>query len=294
MIITHHLKNNALRKRVDEKTNFFLWNVNGGYTIFGTDYNDSRYNGVIFRKNEDFYKVIESIKLGEGEVQELRNNLFNIERIYGNCIERFFTNHTDSILYEVLNYKGYIDLTLDCRKIYDFDTQGRIYEIINEEGCIVIKYTKYKNNSLLEKDYEIFLAIKGVDDYLKVDNWKQVSYDFDKKRGTYPHELYVYDSLKIKIDNNIKLVFAYSTDKQIAIDNAIYSKNNFDFIKKTKENYITTLTDTKIGTKNKEINFAYKTRVDNRNLRRMMGYYLYFYFIFWEVVKFCRQIHKFF
>jgi len=284
MIITHHLGENVVRRSNQTNPMFLLSNGLGGFTFLGTGDNVSRFQGAYFAENDEYFKVIESIGIFKGDVVELRNNFFNIERIYNNCLDRFFSNHTDSLLYEVMNHKGFIDLILDCRKIYDFNDEGRIYNISNEKDCIIIEYVKYTDKTLKDVDYKIYIAIKGAKEISKIDQWENRSYEFDKKRNSTPSERFVYHGFKIKVDDNIRLVLSYSTDKDTAIKNSEHGMDNFDFIKKSKENYVKTLTGSHIKTNNKEINFAYKSClnamdsyiVDNESIKGLFAGYPWF------------------
>ncbi len=262
MIITHHLMDDVARQRGSTKPFFLLTNKKGSFAFFGTNGNASRFQGSYFSDSKgSTYKVIEDMKLAGTETQELRNNFFNIERIGGNCLERFFMNHTNTILYEALNFSGYLDLTLDCRKIYDYDDRGRIYKLSNEKGCLLIEYTKYRDESLGEVDYRVFLAIAGAKDYLKQDVWERHHYEFDRKRNSYPSDIYVYKILRIRLDSDSSLVFSCSDNRDTALDTAVHAMANFSFLKKSNDNYVRTLTKGSLNTSDKEITMAYKCSI---------------------------------
>jgi len=258
MIITHQLGSTSVKKQTDESPMFLLASKTGGFAFLGTDENQTRFQGVYLSNNFEIYKVIENIRLKTGKIDVIRNNFYNIERLSGKHIESFYTNHTNTLLYEINNYKGYIELTLDCRKIYDFGQKGRVYNISNENDCILIEYVKYTDEYLKDVDYRIYLAIKGVNEYEKLDIWEKKFYEIDKKRGSNPFELYVNKILQLKIDDHEKIVFSYSNDRKEALENAKNSMENFDFIKKSKENYIRTLTSSNIKCENGDILLAYK------------------------------------
>ncbi len=240
MLISHNLENINIRSQSDPDVGFLLTNKSGGFTFLGATHNTSRFQGVFLSRDFNYFKVIENIRLLASEPDSLRNNFFSIERKSGNARETFSTNHTNALLYEVNDFKGFAEVTLDCRKMHDYDDKGRIYDIYRLDDTIIVEYTKYADSSLKDASYSIFLAIKGVREYAKIGSWEKRHYDFDMKRRSGPWEMYVYKALKLKIDGSQKIVFSYSDNRQEAIDNAGHAMENFDFIRKSKENYART------------------------------------------------------
>jgi len=241
MLVKHIFNQKEVAGNVNGNPSFLLTNRNQGFALFGANNNDSRYNGVHFSDKNSFFKVIDSIRLSNSDVTELRNNLYNIERVSGDSVEQFYTNHRNTLLYSVANFNGFIELILDCREIYDFHDKGRMYNITHQDDTIIIEYIKYKDESFNEENYRIYLAIKGVKEYLKPDEWLPVYYPFDHKRGSTPYDLYVYKALQIKVDDSIKLEFAYAENKPAAIELVNYSQENRAYLEKSKRNYLNTL-----------------------------------------------------
>ena len=258
MIISHKIGEHNLKKEVSEDPLFLLPGKNGGFTYLSANNPVSRFEGVHFSKKDEIYKVIEDIRLVGREATKLTNRAFVIERSSQNAVECFFTNQDRTLLYEIKNFKGYAKIVLDCRKIYDFDTNGRKYKIYQENGVIVVEYTKFKNKANKESEYKFYLVIAGIDNYAKPDKWVLKQYPFDKKRNSYPSELYVYDALRYLVDCDMQIVFTFSLDKNEAITKAIHAKENFMFIKKSKEALVNILTKENIKSKNNEIQVAYK------------------------------------
>jgi len=260
-IVSHNLNGVLAKKQIINDPMFLLANKKGGFLFLDARENKSRYQGYYLNRNWELYKTIENIRLLGAEPTEIRNNFFNIERISGNSVERFITDHTDTLLYEVKNFSGFIELVLDCRQIYDYSTAGRIYNITNEQGCLVIEYVKFKDDSLAEEVYKIYVVIRGVKEYNQVSKWEHRFYQQDYERNSTPCELDVYNALQLKVDNRIVCAFSSSLDKNEAIEAVKYAIDNFGFLKKSKENYVKTLTKVELNTVNKEIIAAYKSSI---------------------------------
>jgi len=259
MFITHHLNDMVVREKSKVMPSFLMTNKRGSSVFFGANGNNSRFQGCFFTdKSGEVYKAIEAIKLAGTETQELRNNFYNFERIGNNCLERYFMNHTNSLLLEILNYSGYVDLTLDCRKIYDYDDKGRVYSVEKNNDCLLIVYKKYKDESQSEEDYKIYIAIAGAKEYLETGDWELNFYESDYKRGSSPSELYVYKAARIKVDGNSRLVFSYSNDKDEALSAAKHAMDNFEFLGRAQEHYVLTLTKAELRTQDLKIIMAYK------------------------------------
>jgi hypothetical protein len=263
MLISHVFEDAAVKRNVEGSRGFLLTNKSGGFAFLGTGQNTSRFQGVHFARDFSYFKAIDSIRLLASEPDTLENNFFSIDRVSGKARETFFTNHTDTLLYEVGGFNGFAELVLDCRKMHDYHDQGRIYDIYSQGDAIIVEYTKYKDSSLTEASYRIFVAIRGVGEYEKTGIWERTHYESDEKRGSPPFDMYVYRALKLKIDGSRKLVFSYSDDKDEAIRNAGHSWENFEFIKKSKENYVKTKLSGKLEGADLGIQLACKASINS-------------------------------
>ncbi|MFW6230852.1 MAG: amylo-alpha-1,6-glucosidase [Nanoarchaeota archaeon] len=72
-----------------------------------------------------------------------------------------------------------LTLYSDPRKIYDFSTGGRCFSIAEEDGLLIVTYTKGET----DKPYSLYLAIKGYTTYKQIDEWIERDYAFDAHRS---------------------------------------------------------------------------------------------------------------
>jgi hypothetical protein len=248
---------------------FLLNNKQGGFISLASNKNISHYQGCYFLKkvneiNWSLFKVIEDIKINK-EPTHLINNFSSIERWYGNkkdqTRETFFMQG-NACLYNLENYDGDIDITLDCREINDFDDKGRIYKITNKKDHLIIEYTKYFSNKLKNESYKIYLVIKGCSNYKAIDKWEEKRYEYDKKRGS-KSKLFIYNALKIKAKKNTALIFSYGDDIELAKEKADEldldgRKNKF-----IEEEHMKTLTKMKGEIYDEKTKLAYKNCVNS-------------------------------
>jgi hypothetical protein len=258
MITTHSAHGNTLRKQTSNPVMGLLANKRGGFTLI-SDSPYTRYGGVHFMEGEQVYKVIEEIRPAASETVEICNSLSTVERKSANCTERFWSNHSNTLMYEVDRFKGYIDLILDCRKIYDFDDKGRFYSVSRENGDIVVNYRKERDGGL---DYGIVLIIKGAKEYSTIGAWEERHYPYEKERGSKPYSVWVYRALRLKVDGPTKLVFSYALDKGKAALAAEHTVQNYDFLKKSKDSYIRSITSVGFAT-DPETTMAYRCAVSS-------------------------------
>ncbi|MFP4112151.1 MAG: amylo-alpha-1,6-glucosidase [Candidatus Woesearchaeota archaeon] len=237
MKISHNFRNNIISSdtKKGQEPSFVLSDKLGCYFSLGSKKNVSYYQGMLFPITNDdgweMHKIIESIYLKNSRISEIKNNLSNIERI-GTSFEEFSMPFEKTVLYQVKDSLSPIILELDCRKIYDFNTEGRIYEIEedDEDKIIKIRYTKFKDSSLNEKDYTLALAIKSLDNNIeieKTDSWLAKRYSYDDSRSE-SKEFWIYQALKINIKSNYSTRLLLSAGKDI--------KEAVKRLKETEEN----------------------------------------------------------
>ena len=205
MKIIHSFKNRKAEKMVEQDTSFLLTNKKGGYCYLSGK-PESRYQGVFFNKDFRMYKVIDNIKTG-GEVEELANNFSEVRRKKGNLTETFFMPYGfNSLVYE-LDKESDAEIVLDIRESYSSPEFGRIYDIYEEDGRIIVKYRQ-------EGEFECFLIISGHKSYEQICKWIKQEHELDRKRNSPPFEKHVFSALKVKCS---KLVFSFSFNKEEAV-----------------------------------------------------------------------------
>ena len=227
MIITHKVKKDKISRNifntVERTLSLFMLNGKGHYFSLPVMPKDqlTNFNGwfnlIEYGDSYSLYKSIDNIYLSK-TVTELINSFTDIERASSDTVERF-TLAKNGVIYEVKNYGEYVYLDLDFRDMFDTNDQGRIYKIIKQDDMIIVEYTKYSDNSLKSVVRKAYLIIKGANDYELIDKWTQKSYAYDNSRKNNAN-FYVYNALKIPCRKNLKLYFAFSEDKETAIQKA--------------------------------------------------------------------------
>lgn len=216
MKIIHDFKGFAVEG--DGIDNFLLANRIGGYVSLSGS-NISKYQGVFFNDGFEKFRAIENIKL-PGEIKSVRNKFWCVERERDNNREVFFMPHNRNAFVYELDNKSEITLTLDCRKINDFEEFGKEYKITKKDGKIIINFSK--------KDCSFSMVIlPDAVDYEKIGKWREIEYSYDKSRKSLS-KMHVYDALKLRGKN---FIFAFSTDEKTALNEAEYVKDNLEMLK---------------------------------------------------------------
>src|SRR3989344_5947776 len=242
MKVIHSLGILNASRDTNENAGFLLTNSKGGYCSFFSE-PSSRYYGFFYfsSKNMKMCKFIENIEItGAGKTDFLKNNFYFAEREKDEIIESFFMpKGFDSLAYE-LNSEHEIDLILDCKDSYDNREWGRSYEISEENGFFIVKFTKKtdkredKNHN--QEEFSLYLAIKSDNNHFqKNDKWIERDYFADVQRKSHPHKRHVYNALRLK---GKKIVFTISDSKNSAIKECEYIFNSLNEIKnKDKETF---------------------------------------------------------
>ena len=241
MEVIHNLGILSIKNNTEENVGFLLTNKKGSYCSF-FDTPSSRYQGLFYfdEKTMDMYKFIENIEInGDNNVARLKNNFYYVERRKNDAIESFIMPRGfNSLVYE-LSSENEIDLILDCKISYDNREWGRYYDIFEEDGCIIIKFTKKtdrrEDSSDGVEEFVLHLAIKSDKNvYNKSDKWIERHYSYDKERNSPPFRRHVYNALRLK---GTKFVFSMSKNKSNAIKECGYIFNNIDKIKIDEKKY---------------------------------------------------------
>ena len=276
MEIVHSLGILSLNRSVDENVGFLLTNKKGSYCSF---YNalSSRYQGLFYFDEEtmSMYKLIDNIEIaGNNNVSRLKNGFYFIERRKEDVIELFtMPKSFNSLIYE-LNSGNEINLFLDCKASTDNREWGRHYDISEEKGSIIVKFTKKtdrrEDSSDSVEEFILYLAIKSDKNaYSKIGKWIERHYIDDEERKSHPFKRYVYCALRLA---GSKFVFSMSKNKNDAIKECEYVFNNIHETKnKEKENFLNLLKNESIKktitdeTINNETRIAYINAVNSLN-----------------------------
>ncbi|MFC1648957.1 amylo-alpha-1,6-glucosidase [Nanoarchaeota archaeon] len=241
------------KKEGEGEGSFLLADSAGGYLCLpNKKLNNSNYEGWVCFNNDNWsmYKTIENIYLDK-DVNTIHNKFSHVERDSGATTERFFLCQ-DALIYEVFNYDGFVNIDLDFRDMYDYSTEGRMFEMYTREGgVLIIKYIKYKENSMEEVDHEKYIAVKNVRDYWITGQWLQRNYPYDEQRNS-RHEFFVYGTLKIKVSNDSKLVFAQANNEEQAFKKVQVAWHDMNLLQNRQEK----LAHENINTKDMALNAA--------------------------------------
>jgi glycogen debranching enzyme len=226
--IIHSFNERKIDEHAHREAGFLITNKKGNYLSLGKE-NFSHMQGLQFfdSENWEYYKTLEDIKLQVNETHDetssgmisIKNNLSNVQRIYKGGAEESFNLFNNSMVYSVAHYTGELVLELDFRPMFDFDDKGRIYSVTREDGCIIIKYDKFTDNSLSRIDKTRFLAIKGAESFRHIGEWVKKDYAYDDRRKSHS-EFYVYKALAIDVRGSAELVFSFADTKEKAKEHA--------------------------------------------------------------------------
>jgi len=276
MEVVHSLGILSLNRNVDENVGFLLTNKKGSYCSF---YNapSSRYQGLFYfdEKTMDMYKFIENIEInGNNNVFNLKNGFYFAERRKEDIIESFtMPMGFNSLIYE-LNSDNEINLFLDCKASTGNREWGRHYDIFEEKGRIIVKFTKKtdrrEDTTDDAEEFILYLAIKSDKNaYSKIDRWIERHYSYDEERKSPPYKRYVYCALRLA---GSRFVFSMSKNKNDAIKECEHVFNNIHEIKnKEKEYFLNLLKSESIkkissnGKISREIKIAYINAFNSLN-----------------------------
>ena len=243
MQVIHNLGILSIKKDVNENAGFLLANKKGSYCSFFCKPN-SRYYGFFYFDNKSMkmYKFIEDIEIaGHNNIDYVKNGFYFAERKKGEVIENFtMPKGFNSIIYE-LNSENEIGVVLDCKESYDNREWGRNYEISEEKGCIVVKFTKKtdskEDSSHGKGELSLYLAIKGDNNFFeKNDKWVERHYSHDEERNSQPFRRHVYNALRIY---GSKFVFTVSKSRSSGIEDCYRVFDSISGLKDTeRENFM--------------------------------------------------------
>ncbi|MBS3130856.1 hypothetical protein J4212_00330 [Candidatus Woesearchaeota archaeon] len=232
----HQLSGERIEKDV-EKADFILTSGNGSYLYLG-DYPESRYQGFFIYENSEMLKVLELISVkGAAPIDTVKNLFYSVQRKRGMLIETFFLPRGKSSMMYSLNEKREIEIFLDFKKSYDNRVWGLSYSTYEQDGCIIIEFTKATDSredaSSGQEEYKAYLAIKSdTGKFSLAGNWIKHDYNLDKTRGSIPNSRFVCHALNME---GSKFFFSASFSKEKAIGECISIFQNNESILKGDE-----------------------------------------------------------
>ncbi|MBI2548601.1 hypothetical protein HYW21_04590 [Candidatus Woesearchaeota archaeon] len=229
MVLIHYDRTSGtIKKEVAGAPFGMLINQKGSFLCQTTQENSSRFQGFFLRHHETMYKVIETLMPEHDPADVLSSQGPCLYRKKNARTEKIFLDQENAVLYEIKEFSGKITLTLDCRKIYDYHDQGRIYTFSEENGTLVVSYHKWKNESSKDLDYEIHLAIITGTPYTRREKWVKRVYPLDKGRNSSPFELYTYEAVTYTVKRYARIILGCGISKEEAIKNAMLLARNYE------------------------------------------------------------------
>lgn len=210
------------------KAGFLLTNASGGYLALPNQPEcRSNYEGLVLFKlgTETLFKSVENIYL-DSPVEIVENHFHSVLRKSSKAQERFVLKG-NSILYEVMNYEGFVNVDLDCRELYDYSDQGRIYQVYKQENTLIMEYKKYSDQSLKELKGSYYIVIEGVESFVPVKNWAQRNYAYDRRRKA-KSDFFIYQTLRLRSQGKLRLVFTVHQDIESALSQSKKFFTGFD------------------------------------------------------------------
>jgi len=237
MKIVSKYTNIKIVKEAEVGTGLILGNNFGNY-FYLTDSEETRYQGFFYANGRNYkdelevFKIIDGINIvNRGEVDEIQNNFFEVERKYKNGIsEKYFLPDGFNSLCLQINKKVTAQVVLDMRYPYDSRESGRFYDVKFTEECVLIKYTKYRNEnedtgSVDKKEFTLYLAIKtDKNKFGKIEKFFSKYYEKDFKRNSFPYDRFIYEAINIEFK---KAVFSVAKTPKKAIEEVNEVFNNF-------------------------------------------------------------------
>lgn len=229
----------SIQRSGNGSNHFLLTNKKGNYACLGSP-NVSDFQGIFIfdTSSNNLFKTIQNISL-EKKPNTIINHCGWIERITGKTQEHFFLT-SNALIYEIERYAGDIKLLLDCKRLYDDSSQGRIYE--HFEGPPIgigqthkVIYKKYADDARQHLLYErhILVAAVPLDGKIPVITtlgaWQTIDYPYDAVRGM-PLTRHIYDALRISINAPARIIITSSHDPEKAEEKLRYVLEHQDAV----------------------------------------------------------------
>ncbi len=197
MNILHSFPQRILKKASKEGQKILLTNKAGSFALLENTAS-SRYSGFFWYADvKRMFRIIEHISLtDEFKPQEIVNTFFGAKwKFKSNEVGIFLPTNSSSVVSELKN-KGSLQFTLDAKDAYDSREWGRHYDVWEEQGCVLIKFTKRtdarEDSSNDQEEYSFHVAICGYERAEIKKEWVQREYAADRQRNSPPFSRFVF------------------------------------------------------------------------------------------------------
>lgn len=180
----------------------------------------------LFPKEWRMQKIIESITpLDEGDTTALYHQFYGLRRLFQSGAEDTIIPYHNVLLYSTKDVQGRVRVTFDHRESYEPSSMGRYYTIETIDNGVVISFMKKNEEGKII--FEHFVTIKGIQSSEIINQWREVEYEYDKKRNA-QSTYWVYDALSFI--SHVHVVFASGKTKSESRVLADIAASHFDDI----------------------------------------------------------------
>ncbi|MFH1409192.1 MAG: amylo-alpha-1,6-glucosidase [Nanoarchaeota archaeon] len=229
MRITHEWRGKTLHAEAKDPS-FMLTDKRGSFLWLSPNGPISKYNGSFFaipsQHSWEMMKSIEHIHFSPA-FDHITDHGAHIDLTKENARARFFMD-ANGMVCDLMDYEGDVSLFLDCRKMHDFDDQGRMYMVQQNHDTTLISYRKEHTPD----PYECHIAMKGVQS-TSIGHWIERHYPFDEHRKD-SRPLYVYHALDMKSSGHTRFAISASLDKNQAMSRAVKLHQEYPHLYKAK------------------------------------------------------------
>ncbi len=219
--IVHEFDSEKTEAHGKDDPRFLLTNKNGSYLCVPSG-NTSRYDGYFWHDGTRMLRIIDEIKtLQAPEPKSIINRFSEVERTYSQFSEKYFVPANTSGFHYQLSQRHSMVFDFDIRESYDVRVWGRNFEVKEQDGAILVAYTKTKDaredGTSKGDEYTLYTAIKTDGELEKIGQWVQKTYETDFARHSEPHQRHVYRAFDIK---GTRAAVGVGWSAQSAIDTA--------------------------------------------------------------------------
>lgn len=217
------------RKEGEGTDRFLLSNKKGTFFILGNE-TTSDFDGLFVhdKHHSTPFKTLQNISI-QGCPDALTHHINWVERHTQETTESFYLGST-ALIYDVTNYTGDITLTLDCKRLYDDDVEGRVYaHALTQDDYSILhtKYVKYDSGGNTSYQRHVLIATQAAISVAR--RWVPCKTPFDAQRGM-PEEIYVHEAANIHVSDDTRVIIVSSATEKKAREKLAYALENQDEI----------------------------------------------------------------
>jgi len=137
MKIIHNWQNNRIQQEASDNVGFLLTDQQGSWLSLASQPANC-YQGWFVTQHQKPFKVLDDLRLVEGDVQVLSNRFWSVERQTGAVKEYFWLNSQPRALIYELSQPSRAEIVLDFKEPSNNQSQAS-YQCAQEQGFLVAK-----------------------------------------------------------------------------------------------------------------------------------------------------------